>query len=165
LRPTGREEVRAALIDAAATRLARDGSLSVRTVAADAGVNHGLVHRHFGSKAGLRRAVLEQLAEDMDARLEDVDAKDLQTLRLAAFEAVRSDDRYWRILARALLSGESPEELQGTFPVVRRLIVASRAAGVEDAEAEVAQGLAAGLGWLVFAPWIRAATGVLGDPI
>ena len=37
-------------------------------------------------------------------------------------------DRYWRVLARALLDGEDPRDMQKDFPVVRRIVEETRAA-------------------------------------
>ena len=154
--PRGAEAVKAALVDAAARLFAFEGDVSVRRIAAEAGVNHGLVHRHFGSKEGLRRAALEHLAARMDARL-PAEGADLEALMAAAFDAVREDDLYWRILARSLLAGERPAALQRAFPVVRRLIARAEAEGLPEPATHVAERLAIGLGWLVFAPWIQAA--------
>jgi len=63
----GRTEVRNALLDAAAALFAARGvaAVSVRDVAAHAGVNHGLVHRHFGSKHALFTAVLDRGAREI----------------------------------------------------------------------------------------------------
>ena len=60
----GPEAVRASLIKAARELLAEVGpnGMSVRTVAAKAGVNHGLVHHYFGGKQGLVEASARQLA-------------------------------------------------------------------------------------------------------
>src|ERR1700736_1596490 len=60
-RPTGRDEVRAAVLEAAAEHFARRGTAaSLRDIAEDANVNVGLIHRHFGNKSELLRAVLRQ---------------------------------------------------------------------------------------------------------
>ena len=64
-KPRGRDEVRSAVLTAASSLVAERGpdGFSVREVATRAGVNHALVHRHFGTKAD----VLEQmLAADAD---------------------------------------------------------------------------------------------------
>src|SRR5216684_4930528 len=68
-RPQGREAVMAAVLDAAMTLFAARGpaSVSVRDIAAAAGVNHALVHRHFGSKQAVLRAVLERAAHELAA--------------------------------------------------------------------------------------------------
>ncbi|MSX85805.1 MAG: TetR family transcriptional regulator, partial [Actinobacteria bacterium] len=59
VRPFGRDEVRDAVLDAAARHFAASGTgASLREIASDAGVNLGLIHRHFGNKDDLLRAVL-----------------------------------------------------------------------------------------------------------
>ena len=65
-KPHGREQVRSAVLTATSELVAERGpdGFSVREIAARAGVNHALVHRHFGTKAD----VLEQmLAADAQA--------------------------------------------------------------------------------------------------
>ena len=63
----GREEVRAAVLAAAGELFAERGpsAVSVRDIASLAGVNHGLIHRHFGSKEGLLRETLELMAGEI----------------------------------------------------------------------------------------------------
>lgn len=58
---TGKKAVMAALIEAAADLFAEKppGRVSIREIAEHAGVNHGLIHRHFGSKHGLIKSVTE----------------------------------------------------------------------------------------------------------
>lgn len=69
-RPNGREEVRSALIDAAADLITDRGlGFSVREVAGLAGVNHGLVHTYFGSKEGLIQAAFDELSKRTAAQL------------------------------------------------------------------------------------------------
>ncbi|WP_131725063.1 helix-turn-helix domain-containing protein, partial [Mycobacteroides abscessus] len=58
---------------------------SIREVATRAGVNHGLVHRHFGSKRQLLAATLQHLADtaaavrEAGAAIEELEAAhDLQ---------------------------------------------------------------------------------------
>ena len=150
------EAAKAALIEAAADLFAESGEVSVRKIAQRAGVNHGLVHHYFGGKPGLKRAMMNHLAATQAAALDDFDSA--IDASLAALRAAQADDRFWRVLARALLDGEKPEALQSTYPVVRELVTTMEAAGVEDARRRVAEGLAATLGWMMFSPWIRAAT-------
>lgn len=60
-RPHGPDEVRAAVV-AAATELFAErppGAVTVRQIAERAQVNHALVHRYFGTKEDLMRAVLQ----------------------------------------------------------------------------------------------------------
>src|ERR1051325_9661060 len=63
-RPRGAAATKDALVDAFLRLVARRpvADVSVRDVAAAARVNHGLVHRHFGSKEGLVRAAVAELS-------------------------------------------------------------------------------------------------------
>ena len=64
-KPIGKDEVIAAVLQAAGELFAQKGpaATSIREVAARAGVNHGLLHRHFGSKRQLLAATLQNLAD------------------------------------------------------------------------------------------------------
>jgi AcrR family transcriptional regulator len=61
----GYGEGRTALLDAAIRVVARDGlrGLTYRAVAAEAGVTHGLVTRHFGSRAAMIEEALDHAVE------------------------------------------------------------------------------------------------------
>src|ERR1700761_9750515 len=65
--PTGREEVAAAILAAAPELFAQRGpaATSIRDIAAQSKVNHGLVFRHFGTKENLVGAVLDHLGEQL----------------------------------------------------------------------------------------------------
>jgi AcrR family transcriptional regulator len=65
-----REEATTALLDAAERLLISDGyaGLTTRGVAAEAGVNHGLVHYYFGSMEELLLQVLERFAARLTER-------------------------------------------------------------------------------------------------
>lgn len=156
----GKAAAREALIQAAADLFAEQSDVSVRDIAARAGKNHGLVHHYFEGKHGLRRAVLDHLAAAQASRLGAVDLDDPVALAHAAVRVAREDRRYFRILARAMLDGEGDAPLQSAFPVVRRLVDTLDRGGVEGARQRVAEGLALALGWMLFEPWIRAATGL-----
>ncbi|MDX8029103.1 TetR family transcriptional regulator [Lentzea sp. BCCO 10_0856] len=85
---------RARIRDAALARFGAEGvaAVSVRAIAADAGVSAALVLHHFGSKDGLRQACDEYVLEGVESEA------DLGEL-LEAATPVR------RYLARALLDG------------------------------------------------------------
>src|SRR5262245_13339449 len=120
--PRGQRETVAALIDATISLLAERGpaALSVRDIAAHAGVNHGLVHRHFGSKQALVRAALDRLAGEL---YETAGAASLDVAGLSAlFTATAQHETYWRALARTVLDGEAPRAFQSRFPTFRRVI-------------------------------------------
>ena len=147
------------MITAAATLFGARGpaAVSVRDIATEARVNHGLVHRYFGSKEGLLGAVLDRLAADVAAHV-------------ASTGATRGDtgtviDRYWRVLVRAILDGEPVATLQREFPTVRllkRAVASEHGFDEHEAAQRAAQILALELGWRMFEPFlIRAAD--LGD--
>jgi len=159
--PRGREEVKIALRDAAAVLFAERGAaaVSVREIAARAGVNHGLVHRHFGSKEALLREVLaEQVAEIAD-RLSTRSAESGGG-GFEGFQRVADQSAYWQILARALLDGSAPEELQASFPVIEQRLGQSPD---EERRLDVAIESALALGWLVFERYVVHATGLEGE--
>lgn len=162
MKPRGREAVEEALLDAATELFAERGpaQVSIKDIAAHAGVNHGLVHRHFGSKEALLRAVMERLVARIDESLPPDDAPLVQAIDQAFHSArPRAEGAYLRILAHALLAGEDPAALQERFPVAERLVRIAKREGIDDPKRIVAAMLSAGLGWLLFEPWIRAATG------
>jgi len=69
-KPKGRDEVRSALIEATIDLIITQGTdVSVRTIAKEAGVNHGLIHTYFGSKRNLISAAFDEVhrraAEDL----------------------------------------------------------------------------------------------------
>ncbi|MGW5436996.1 TetR/AcrR family transcriptional regulator [Nocardia asteroides] len=152
--PTGRDAVRAAVIRHAADLFAERGptATSVRDIADRAGVNHGLVFRHFGAKENLVAAVLDHLGE-----LHGPDA-DLAGLT-PADPAIRL---HLQVLVRCLLDGYPVGELQQRFPIMTALVERARAAGADDRAAALAAADAAALlvGWELLGPFLRAATGL-----
>ena len=167
-RPRGAEAVREALIAAAANLFAQHGpaAVSVREIAAAAQVNHGLVHRHFGSKDALLQAVFDRLAHDLagDMRLRP---NPLNRPGRQMFRATRTQGQLWRILAHSLLEKRRPRELQRDYPVIAALVRTVRMAQVTgrfdpkfDARALVAVATGATLGWLLFEPFLLASTGL-----
>ena len=167
--PTGKDQVVSALL-AAATELFAErgpGAVSVRDVASRAKVNHGLVHRHFGSKDGLVRAVLDGLVDDLRQRHAAVVFEG--GVRGAVFDEMADNQLYWRVLARALLDGNTEWLQDGQFPLIGAGVAQLKAAmergdvAPGDAQAMVASYVAAALGWLVFEPFIAAATGMEGS--
>lgn len=157
-RPYGRDEVRAAIIAAAERRFAAEGpGASLRDIAADAGVNLGLLHRHFGTKAALIREVLAAAALRASVRLSDLGTLD-DALDAIMRSAVRHDDTmhaYVRMLAWLLLAGEDARDLQDEFPTMSQVV---RVAGPER-HALVLLTLAAAFGWETFGPHLSRMVG------
>ena len=155
--PRGRDAVVAALLEAAGRELAARGvtGVSIRSVAAAAGVNHGLVHRHFGSKDGLVAAVLDDLAQ----RIADRTAADPGWP--FALDGAGADDelldRFVRVLARSLLDGDG-RVLQHHHPTMAALVARLRDRGLDEDAARLgsAQVAALTLGWLLFEPFLEA---------
>lgn len=153
--PTGRAEVAAAILDAATDLFAERGpaATSIRDIAARSNVNHGLVFRHFGTKEQLVGAVLDHLGAGLTELLHSdapADAVD------------RAMDRQMRVMARTLLDGYPAASLQQRFPNVADLLDRVRPLHDDDTAARlaVANSLALQLGWRLFAPILRSATGI-----
>jgi AcrR family transcriptional regulator len=156
----------AAILDGATSLFAARGpaAVSVRDIAAEAGVNHGLVHRHFGSKQAVLRAVFERAAREMAAVAADLTDPQAGMARL--FAASAAHETYWRALARTILDGENPHTLQREFPTIQTLIrlleeehQRLRGDPSFDARAVVGTLSALMLGWLMFEPYLLTAIG------
>jgi AcrR family transcriptional regulator len=175
-RRTGRErrppvDAREALIAAGTELFAEHGpdAVSLRTVAQRAGVNYGLVHRHFGTKEALLKAVTEPQLAGLKADLAALPAGSPEVVLSAVLAAVQKRDAYWRLLARAMLAGEDPNAVQSDFPAAEWL---NRWLSTADGRSRLMEGvdqrqvlallMATGLGWMVFEPFLRAVTGLDG---
>ncbi|GAA3521697.1 TetR/AcrR family transcriptional regulator [Aeromicrobium panaciterrae] len=165
-KPRGREQIRTAVLTATSALVAERGpdGFSVRDIAARAGVNHALVHRHFGTKAD----VLEQmLAADADVVVRAVVEAGLPTEGSASPEVVAelldllaATPSYWRTLVHAVL--DSPEAaLPGTASTTELFSGLWRDSGPADAVQTSVAG-ASVLGWLIFGQFMSDATGA--DP-
>lgn len=73
--PRGRAETVDAVLDAAEQLFARSGptAVSLRDIAAEAGVTYSLINRHFGTKDVLIDLLLQRYAERWRQRVEGVD--------------------------------------------------------------------------------------------
>jgi TetR/AcrR family transcriptional regulator, repressor for neighboring sulfatase len=153
--PTGREEVAAAILEAATDLFAERGpaATSIRDIAARSNVNHGLVFRHFGTKEQLVGAVLDHLGMTTTT-LRQTDAP--------AAELERAMDRHLRVMARSLLDGYPVGQLQTQFPGMSQLLEAVRPRYTDDRSARLALANAVALqfGWRLFEPFLRASTGL-----
>lgn len=159
-----RAEACEAILDAAMHLFAQrpPHSVSVREIAAAAGVNHALVHRYFGSKEALLGAVLQH-ATSQGADVV-AGARDAHDAVAAVFRLRSRGEPYTPALARALLDGADPRALQDEFPIMRRLVelVAQEHDGTDVLEARIAVAAVAALllGWQLFEPFLLAATGI-----
>jgi AcrR family transcriptional regulator len=126
---------------------------TLRDIAARSNINAGLIFRHIGNKDAVVAAVLDHLAEDLVA------ARDAG---MPAEEVEARAERSWRVIARALLDGFDVGGLQHRFPNIEQLVAAAREQCEDDYAARVAtaDALALQLGWRLFGPYLRAATGL-----
>lgn len=157
--PTGRDEVRAAILESAAQLFSERGpaAASIRDVAAHARVNHGLIFRHFGNKEQLVAAVLDRGAAELSG---------LIGTEAPLAEVATTGTRQLRVLARALLDGYPIEQLQTSFPAAARLLNEIRPQHPTDDSARLAAAhtVALLLGWQLFEPFVRSATGLTDLP-
>lgn len=167
-RPRGEQEVTKAVLAAAAALFADKGTAatSVREIAGAAGVNHGLIHRHFGTKRQLVRAVHDHLAEGLAATGPFHEAS-LESA-LQAFHSLEAHRSYWIVLTRATLDGELDDVLASDLAGAHRIVETLRAALPDsptiDAADLVAMAFSFSLGWLLLRDFIQAATGA-GDDV
>ena len=97
-----RSQAEAALLDAAERLLVQHGhaGITTRRLAAEAGVNHGLVHYYFGSLENLLLRVLERFTDVMIARQRELYAADVPFLdkwrtAMRYLEADRDYQKIW----------------------------------------------------------------------
>ncbi len=146
-KPTGREEVTAALVEAAIELIIEEGlHVGVRTIADRAGVNHGLIHTYFGSKDKL----LVAAADEINARAgAEVDAEGFPPPDLAQ----QHGGQLAKALARIRLDGDS--DLFSSHPVTEAWQAALHRNQPElsnvEVENMVAKATALALGWAIFA--------------
>jgi TetR/AcrR family transcriptional regulator, repressor for neighboring sulfatase len=154
-KPLGKEEVVAAVLAAASELFAEKGpaATSIREVAARAGVNHGLLHRHFGSKRQLLAATLQHLA-DSGAKLRESGAPAEKLEAALELQA--------RVMVRSTLDGFPIEELQKRFPGMERFLAQVRAGHSDERKARLlaAHAMALQFGWGLMAPTLQVAFGL-----
>lgn len=168
--PRGRDEVRAALVAAAAGLFAERGVAEVgtREIAAAAGVNRGLLHRHFGSKEALVSAVVADRAAAFSREVATDDDADLAELVGAAFDVGDDAGDVIRVLTRALLDGVDVEWDEGGLGLLGELAdrMADEAGGESDTDPRLAAALmtATLIGWQLLSPTLLGAVGFERDP-
>jgi AcrR family transcriptional regulator len=158
-RPTGREEVQAAVLKAAAEHFARHGTAaSLRAIAEEANVNVGLIHRHFGNKDELLRAVLRHQTQSGAAVVAREPTAGAALQRI--FEAGPGTARYVRTLAWLLLEGSEPASFQPEYPAIEVLrAMPHDHLSDEDYDLRLLSGLLIVYGWTVFGPQLLTAFG------
>jgi AcrR family transcriptional regulator len=162
-RPTGRDEVRAAVLRAAGEHFARHGTAaSLRDIAEEANVNAGLIHRHFGNKSDLLRAVLRQQTQAGAAVVARSPSPAAALHQI--FAAGPGTARYARTVAWLLLEGGEPESFQAEYPAISALRAMDHPGYTdEEYDLRLLAGLLIVYGWTVFGAQLLAAFGYPQD--
>ena len=165
-----REQRTDAMVAAAEKLFAEHGfaAVSVRDVAAEAGVSHALVHRYLGSKEDVLRSVFKRHENAIrDAAASTDDLADAMALMMREGLARHKD--YLRLLLQASLQGVPFEETMGRMPAGARLAtMAEQIAGAEPADPAsqvtprfaMTAVIALYLGWIASEDWLLQAMGL-----
>lgn len=151
----GREATIAALVDAATRLFAAHGpdGVALRAVAAEAGVNYGLIHQYVGTKEDLLRLVVRSLSESSARSFEanrDLDA-------VVAGFIHEGHTPYVAMLTWALLQGRDARELLGRSPALDAL--RGLVGDGPGRDARIAAVVALSLGWQIFGAFLSAGLG------
>ena len=171
-RPRLDDEMVPAILDAAERLFSRRDSLdvSVRDIAAEAGIPHSAIYRYFDSKDQVLARVLErgrqrQIQHDAVERSRGAGAA-------GAFEWIMANNRGYAIATmRAALAGQTPSTL-GLDPArssARESIKAIETSGTgltvrtdHDPAVTIAATMAFMFGWVAAEDWILESTGLQG---
>ncbi|WP_312526736.1 TetR family transcriptional regulator [Comamonas sp.] len=134
------EATRASLLATARKALAQHGyaDTSMDELTAEAGLTRGALYHHFGDKKGLLAAVVAQMDDEMDARLQAISdqAEDpwqgFRSRCLAYLEMAQEPEIQRIVLrdARAVLGGASPDSQRHCLNAMQAMISALIAQGI-----------------------------------
>jgi AcrR family transcriptional regulator len=165
-KPYGSEEVIEAIIEATVSLWTDAGpaGLSLRKIAARAGVNYGLVYRHFGTKDALIRAAIDRHSQLGRSYIED--APDLTT----AVETFLGETTgsFARLLAWANLQGVTEVAWPDEYPSLDKLreLAAVQRSDLSAASVEtrvlVGSLMAMMYGWRFFEEYLTRGLGLTG---
>ena len=162
-----RAETMASIVAAAGQLFSEHGTeaVSIRQIAARAGVSHTLVHKYFGTKEELVRVVIGARDDQFAGLLSQV-SSDREALRETTRAVLRSREQL-RTTMYAALEGRSSEEVGGSWPAVGAFaerFMGERRGGAGEAAVDprmVSAAMAALLlGWSVLQEMLLEATGL-----
>ena len=138
-------------------------AVTVREVADRAGVNHALIHRHFGTKEELLRVVLTGAIERMASVAQNTTNTGDDIREIVA--AMRREEPAIRLLGWAILAGYPIEDVWPEYPAFQKVQTVlsdeqERSGGRGDREEPrvvVATGTALLFGWILFRPFLERA--------
>lgn len=126
------EETRATLLATARKVFSEQGyaEAAMDDLTAQAGLTRGALYHHFGDKKGLLAAVVEQIDNEMDCRLQAIsdnaeDPWEGFCSRCRAYLEMALEPEFQRIVlrdAKAVLGGSSPESQRLCIESMQRLI-------------------------------------------
>lgn len=150
---SGRERDTALLVDAAIALFGERGpdAVSLREVAAAAGVNYGLIHQYVGTKDDLLRLALRRVSSDSADRFSSDPVPDTVD-RLVGRQGASPS---LRLLAWAILMGRSADELMGRS-VGLPALAARVGTGDDEARAAVVVAMSLLFGWQLFGDYLTA---------
>lgn len=164
----GKDAVMDGLIASARILFARSGpaNVSIRDIAAHAGVNHGLVHRHFGTKEVLLRAVMEGFAERFRAGIGPDDNGPAMARKM--FASLTREGDLLKILGHLLLAGADPKTFVSDRGGIRLLVEHAQYTQKSNSgkqphlhpEDLVIAGTAMIFGWQLFGPFFLEVAGI-----
>lgn len=167
----GREQTTADILDAAEKLFSERGfsAVTVRDIAAEAGVSHALVHRYLGSKEDVYLATLIR-SEDVIRSAASDDDELLTATSLMLREGVTHQRRYVRLIAHSALHGLSYDRTAGRFSATERLVELAQASAAAEGAARdpdsldprfvVASVVALFIGWISAEDWVLRASGL-----
>lgn len=158
--PSGPEDVRAAVLNTAATLFALRGvdGVSLRDIAAEADVNLTLIRRYVGSRDDLIAAVFAQVSEQLAVAVAE------HPLAGQGHAPDTVMGKWVRIGAALAISGRpmSAEALDNPVQAIADSLIAGYGVSSEAARIRAAQIVATALGWRIFEAYLVDAAG-LGD--
>jgi TetR/AcrR family transcriptional regulator, repressor for neighboring sulfatase len=165
-RPRGRDATIDAVLDAAERLFAASGpaAVSLRDIAAEAGVTYSLINRHFGTKDALLELLLDRYAERGGPQLA---APGGPVGALAVLLGPRTEQSaYLRLLAWSVL-GDDGGRAHARKAVLDQLLPPPGPSGEVDAEARArtVAAVAFVFGWRFFHPFLVEALHVDADDV
>lgn len=158
--PSGPDEVRRAVLDAAARLFAERGvpQVTLRDIAREAEVNLGLISRYVGSRDDLVRSVFADLTEQLVAEMRAAPTSP------RGFDPDSTMGRWTRVLTFLVLTdpGEAIRIGSGPLDELRSIMERLYGSSPEAARLRAAQLMGSAIGWRLFEPYLVAAAG-LGD--
>jgi AcrR family transcriptional regulator len=153
--PVGPEEVRRAVLEAAALLFAQRGvdAVSLRDIAAQAGVHLALIPRYLGSREELVSAVFDHLSNRVAQAVMD------DPLSGQGFEADTVMGMWVRVAAALTIGGRPLASHPDFNPVMAMAATLAEGYGLDELSARVraSQIVAAALGWRIFESYLLEA--------